>query len=258
MGKHIGLRLAAVVVCLIAEVVFSSPSQALMLVSRKQEVSIGKQVQEEIVAEFGGLSIDKTQTERVQRIGASIAAFSPRKDVTYSYQLLNSSIINAFSAPGGPVLVTQRLAGMMSSDDELAFVLGHETGHIAAQHARGMINRSLITQGVATILFGGASSAVQTGVNLTYTLYDRGYSRNLEYQADDYGIKLMRQAGYNPEGAVKALAKLGIDTSRGLNKYLATHPDIPRRIDRVGKITGISATRQQELINEARAEIAVK
>lgn len=229
-----------------------------MLVSRKQEISIGKQVQDEIVAEYGGFSINAAQTKRVQRIGATIAAVSPRKDITYSYQLLNSSIINAFSVPGGPVLVTKKLAGMMMTDDELAFVLGHETGHIAAQHARGMINRSLIAQGLATVLFGGAGSAVQTGVNLTYTLNDKGFSRNLEYQADDYGVKLMRQAGYNTEGAVKALAKLGMDTSRGLNKYLATHPDIPRRIDRVGQIAGISATRQQELIKEARAELAVK
>lgn len=259
MGKHIGLRLAAVViVCLIVEAALPTHSAALMLVSRKQEISIGKQVQEEIIDEYGGLSINSTQTERVQRVGASIAAVSPRKDITYTYQLLNSSIINAFSAPGGPVLVTQKLAGMMTTDDELAFVLGHETGHIAAQHARGMINRSLIAQGLATVLFGGASSAVQSGVDLTYTLYDRGYSRNLEYQADDYGIKLMHQAGYNPEGAVKALAKLGMDMSRGLNKYLATHPDIPRRIDRVGQIAGISLTRQQELIKEATAEMAGK
>lgn len=82
-----------------------------MLVSRGQEISIGQQVQEEIIAEYGGLSIDRKQTERVQRIGTSIAAVSPRKDVTFSYQLLNSIFINAFSAPGGPCLSRENWPG---------------------------------------------------------------------------------------------------------------------------------------------------
>lgn len=234
------------------------PCDALMLISRKTEVSIGKQVAEEIIDDYGGLSIDKAANERVATIGARIAAVSPRKDVTFSYQVVNSTVVNAFSAPGGPVIVTRKLAGMMATDDEMAFVLGHETGHITAQHARNMMNRSVITRGLATVLFGGASAVVQTGVNMAYTVYDRGYSRNQEYQADDYGVKLMQQAGYNPEGAVKALAKLGMDTSKGLDKYLATHPDIPRRIDRIGKIAGISISRQQELMKEVQAEMAAK
>jgi len=255
MGRGWRLTIAAALAACVA-IAIAAPANALMLISRKTEVSIGKQVQQEIIDEYGGLSADAALNERVQRIGASVAAVSPRKDVTYTYQVVNSQVINAFSAPGGPVLITQKLAGMMTTDDELAFVLSHETGHIAAQHARDLINRSLIAQGLATVLFGGASAAVQNGVNVAYTLHDRGYSRNQEYQADDYGVKLMQQAGYSPEGAVKALARLGMDTSKGLNKYLATHPDVPRRIDRVGKIAGISADRQQELIKEAQAEIA--
>lgn len=230
-------------------------SQALMLVSRSQEISVGLQVQGEIVAQYGGLSLDAKQTERVSRVGAQIAGVSPRKDVTYTYQVLNSSLINAFSAPGGPVLITQKLVRMMTTDDELAFVLGHETGHITAQHARELMNRSLIVQGLGAIFLGGLSSAARTGADITYTLYDRGYSRNMEYQADDYGLRFMRQAGYNPEAAIKALAKLGMEKSRGINKYLATHPDTPKRIDRISKLAQISIYRQQQLIKEAQEEL---
>jgi predicted Zn-dependent protease len=258
MSRLCALRIVAGLAGFAIVMTLPAPSLALMLVSRGQEVSIGQQVQDEIIGEYGGLSIDRNQAARVQRIGATIAAVSPRRDVTFSYQLLNSTIINAFSAPGGPVLITQKLAGLMTTDDELAFVLGHETGHITAQHARNLMNRSLITQGLGAILLGGASAIVQTGTNLAYTLYDRGYSRNMEYQADDYGVKFMRQAGYNPEAAIKALAKLGMDTTTGVNKYMATHPDVPRRIDRVGKLAGISVARQQELIKQARTEMAPK
>lgn len=258
MSRLCALRIVAGFAGFAFVIALPAPSHALMLVSRSQEVSIGQQVQDEIISEYGGLSIDLKQTARVQSIGATIATLSPRKDVTFSYQVLNSTIINAFSAPGGPVLITQKLARMMTTDDELAFVLGHETGHITAQHARNLMNRSLIAQGLGAIFLGGASALAQTGTNLAYTLYDRGYGRNMEYQADDYGVKLMRQAGYNAEGAVKALAKLGMDTTRGVNKYLATHPDVPRRIDRIGKLAGISVARQQELIKEAQAELAAK
>lgn len=232
----------------------SEPCDALMLISRNTEVSVGKQIVEEIIDEYGGLSKDVSINERVARVGAQIAAVSPRKDMTFTYQVVNSTVMNAFSAPGGPVIITHRLASMMTTDDELAFVLAHETGHITAQHARQMMNRALIAQGLGLILLRGASSAVRTGLDVAYTLNDRGYSRNQEYQADDYGIKLMQQAGYNPEGAIKALAKLGMDSSKGLNKYLATHPDVPRRIDRIGKIARISVARQQELMKQAQAE----
>lgn len=245
-----GLAIAAL---LLTETLGGS-CDALMLISRNTEVSIGKQVAEEIIDEYGGLSRDTETNERVARIGAQIAAVSPRKDVSFTYQVVNSTVVNAFAAPGGPVIITHKLASMMTTDDELAFVLAHETGHITAQHARQVMNRSLIAQGLSLVLFRGTSSAVRTSLDIAYTLNDRGYSRNQEYQADDYGVKLMQLAGYNPEGAIKALAKLGMDTNKGINKYLATHPDVPRRIDRIGKIAGIPVSRQQELIKQAQGE----
>lgn len=255
MGRRWPLRLGiSLIACCVLTAALGADSQALMLVSRKTEISVGKQVQDDAIVYYGGLSIDKKLNERVARVGSSIAAVSPRKDVTYTYQVLNSYVINAFSAPGGPVLITRKLAQMMTTDDELAFVLAHETGHTVAQHVRHMMNRNMIAQGLASVLFSGASTGVQAGVNAAYTFYDRGFSRNQEYEADAWGVKLMVQAGYNPEGAIEALAKLGMDRSHGLNKYLATHPDIPKRIDRIGRIVGISPARQQELISAAQAE----
>ncbi len=112
--------------------------------------------------------------------------------------------------------------------------------------------RRLIAQGVLSLVFGRSSDLVKQGVGVMYTLYDRGYSRDQEYQADSYGVQIMAAAGYNPEGAVTALAKLGLDRSKGINRYLATHPDTPDRIDRIARLGGISPQREQELIQEAR------
>lgn len=219
-----------------------------MVVSRADEVKIGKQVEAQSIKDYGGLVKDPAMTARVARVGRNVAAKSPRKDVTYTYKVLNSDVINAFSAPGGPVLITKKLVALLSTDAQLAFVLAHETGHIAAQHGRKAINQAMISQGLASILLGKSSSTVKTGVNVSYTLLTRGYSRDQEYQADTYGVQLMTKAGYNAEGAVTALAKLGLKKSTGVNKYFATHPDTPDRIDRVASQAGISKQRQAALV----------
>jgi len=233
------------------------PARAIMLVTRADEVRIGKQVEAESIKQYG-LSNDAPLAERVRKVGAAVAAASPRKDVTYTYKVLHSNEINAFSAPGGPVMITDRLARMLSTDDELAFVLGHETGHIAAEHGRKAINQALIAQGIASILFRNAGQLESAGVNIMYTLYDRGYSRDQEYQADSYGVQLITKAGYKPEGAVTALAKLGLDQTKGVNKYFATHPDTPDRIHRVAQMGGVSKQREQELIQQVKSRSAPK
>ena len=240
--------IASVIALLAVLVACAGPAQAIMVVSRADEVKIGKQVEAQSIKDYGGLVNDPAMTARVARVGRKVAAMSPRKDVTYTYKVLNSNVINAFSAPGGPVMITKKLVVLLSTDAQLAFVLAHETGHIAAQHGRKAINQAMISQGVASILLGKAGSIVKTGVNVTYTLLTRGYSRDQEYEADTYGVKLMTKAGYNPDGAVEALAKLGLKKSAGVNKYFATHPDTPDRIDRVAARAGISKAREAALV----------
>lgn len=219
-----------------------------MVVSRADEVKIGKQVEAQSIKDYGGLVNDPAMTARVARVGKKVAAVSPRKDVTYTYKVLNSDVINAFSAPGGPVLITKKLVALLSTDAQLAFVLAHETGHIAAQHGRKAINQAMISQGLSSLFLSKAGSVVRTGVGVSYTLLTRGYSRDQEYQADTYGVQLMTKAGYNAEGAVEALAKLGLKKSTGVNKYFATHPDTPDRIDRVASQAGISRVREAALV----------
>ena len=250
---NIRIALSALIIALGISLSAVIPASAIMLVSRSQEIEIGKQVEAQMIKQYGGLSNDSALTSRVQKIGKSVAAFSPRKDVTYTYKVVNSEIINAFAAPGGPIVVTQGLARKMT-DDELAFVLGHETGHVAAQHGRKAMNRAMVAQGVASIFFSGSGDVVRLGVNMMYTLYDRGYSRDQEYEADGYGVRLMKQAGYNTEAAVSALAKLGMQKSKGVNKYMATHPDVPDRINRIAKMAGISDQRKQQIIQQVQAK----
>jgi len=249
-ARRIAFTVLAMMACL---AMLDAPVQALMVVSRSQEVSIGKQVEADIIKQYGGLSTDRTLVARVARVGRQVAAASPRKDVTYTYKVVNSAEVNAMAAPGGPVVITKRLAQMLATDDELAFVLAHETGHIAAQHGRKAINEAMIAQGLASIFLKDSSKAAKVGVGVMYTLYTRGYSRKQEYQADSYGYELMTKAGRNADGAIKALAKLGMKRSSGVNKYLATHPDIPDRIDRIAQMAGIPQDRKDRLVKQAQS-----
>lgn len=219
-----------------------------MVVSRSDEVKIGKQVEAQSIKEYGGLVNDPAMAARVARVGAKVGAMSPRKDITYTYRVLNSDVINAFAAPGGPVMITKKLVQLLNTDAQLAFVLAHETGHIAGQHGRKAINQAMISQGLASLFLSKAGNTVKTGVGVTYTLLTRGYSRDQEYQADTYGVQLMSKAGYNTEGSVEALAKLGLRKSTGVNKYFASHPDTPDRIHRVAVQAGISQQREDALI----------
>ncbi len=245
--------LLAVVVTTIC-IGLSAPADAIMLVSRSQEVAIGKQVEESMIKEYGGLSKDKTLTERVARVGKEVSAMSPRKDVTYTFKVVNSEEVNAFAAPGGPIVITKKLANMLKTDGELAFVLAHETGHVTAQHGRKAINQALVAQNVAALLLRNTGDAARMGANVMYTLYTRGYSRDQEYEADSYGYQLMTKAGYNADDGVKALAKLGMKRATGVNKYLSTHPDIPDRIDRIAKMGNIPDDQKKVLIEQAQAD----
>lgn len=248
-------RIAGPIVAAVLSLILAAvPADAIMLVSKSQEISIGKQVEAQAIRDYGGLSSDRALNERVARVGARAAAASPRLGLDYTYKVVNSNEINAFAAPGGPIIITKRLAQMLPTDDELAFVLSHETGHIAAEHGRKAINQALIAQGVATLFMRDSSKAMKTGINVMYTMYSRGYSRKDEYQADELGYRLMTKSGYNAEGAIKALAKLGMKRTSGVNKYFSTHPDIPARIDRITGMAGISEARKQALITAAQAE----
>lgn len=227
----------ALVFCISAVI---SPANAVMLVSEEMEISIGKDVAEQAEKEFGGVSTDKELNARVEVVGKKIAAVSERKKIPYSFKVLNTKELNAFACPGGPVYITKGLLQKLNTDDELAFVLGHEVAHISLQHGRKAINKGLMAQTLASILLSGKSETIQQGVGIAWTIIDRGYSREQEYDSDEKGALYAIKAGFKGSGAVDALTVLqkesgGSGKQSGLNKILSTHPPIQTRIDRVKK-----------------------
>ncbi len=209
----------------------------VILIDDKTEVSLGKNVAQQLASEQP-LSHDPDLRERVERIGKKIAAVSDRQEIPYEFSALKDKELNALSLPGGFVYVNSGLAEKLD-DDELAFVLGHETGHVAAKHAVKKIQSnmafSLILSAALAASGSADSSAAGSLANASgqiYNLVSLGYSRQDEYLADKLGVKYAYKAGYNPYAGISALEKIKQDEGKGpkVLEYLRSHPYVDDRI----------------------------
>lgn len=214
----------------------------------------GAKAHPDILKEFGG-AYEGSQVAYVRGVGQKIAVQSGLSNTQgdFTITLLNSSVNNAFALPGGYVYVTRELMGLMNSEAELASVLGHEVGHVAARHGQARNKRA--TMGglgaiAATVLGGvlGGSQGAQLGQQLGGNLATRwvmSFSRSQEYQADDLGVSYLAKAGYDPNAASTMLAALAAQTAldakvqgRGDSKlpaWASTHPDPASRVTRAAQ-----------------------
>jgi predicted Zn-dependent protease len=151
----------------------------------------------------------------VRAVGTRLAAASPRRDLTYRFSVVDRAEPNAFALPGGHVYVTRGLLVLLEREDELAGVLGHEIGHVAARHAVQRVSRGApigILTGVVALAGGVVSPTLGRMVGgVGSTLNDAllaPYSRDQEREADRVGQDIAARAGWDPAGLARALATL--------------------------------------------------
>lgn len=175
----------------------------------------GAQENAETLQQFGGAYGGKAGAY-VSQVGRRIAFQSgiANSESAYTVTLLNSNVMNAFALPGGYVYVTRQLLATMNDEAELAFVLGHEVGHVAAHHSRKRQTGSTLGAIGAAIL--GAVTGSSTVANIAsqgaqFVLL--GYSRDQEYEADRLGVRYLGQASYDPYAAPDMLQQLGAATN---------------------------------------------
>lgn len=222
-------------------------------VSPQQEAQMGREEHPKILAEFGGAYQEKPElTAYVSSIGQFVSATSERKDVTYTFTVLNTPDVNAFAVPGGYIYITRGLLTLASNEAEVAGVLGHEIGHINARHTAERMGQQQKAQWEvlgATLLgalFGGSSGANMMGglVQQHAQVQLAQYSQQQEYEADSLGVRYLKRATYDPQAMAEFLSSLraqsqleaklaGKDPSVvDVNNMLASHP---RTVDRVEK-----------------------
>lgn len=224
---------------------FSTP------ISEQQEASLGRQEHPKILQEFGGEYKEKPDlTAYVSSIGQFIVATSERKDVKYTFTVLNTPDVNAFAVPGGYIYTTRGLVALANNEAELASVLGHEAGHITARHTAERAGQAQQTQfGVLGATLLGAILGGQTGANLAGGVASQygqvrlaGYSQEQEFEADSLGVRYMKRATYDPQAAATFLSALRAQTQleaklAGKDPNLVDDQNMmashPRTVDRV-------------------------
>jgi predicted Zn-dependent protease len=217
-----------------------------------QDVSEAQRYNAALVQELGGAETGP-RAAYVDAVGHRVGNYSgianPRQALHFT--TLNSAVENAFSVPGGYVYVTRQLLALMDDESQLAFALGHEVGHVAANHAHvreQYAQRSTLGvfgQIIGAIFGPGAADIIQARSVLDFLTF----SREQEYQADTLGLRYIIAAGYDPAGAAGVLAALSRasalearvqgQTNRRTPEWASTHP--------------LSENRMQRALAEARA-----
>ncbi|MFB2768096.1 M48 family metallopeptidase [Pelatocladus sp. BLCC-F211] len=188
-------------------------------ISDKEEVQLGKEINQQLVNSKIQLYSNKNVNRYVNQIGQKLAANSTRSDIPYKFQVVKDESVNAFATMGGYVYVTTGLLKAADNEAQLASVIAHEIGHIASRHAIEQMQQTAIARGVATATGLDRSTAVQIGVDLALR---RPHSRQDEFEADRKGLRTLRRAGYAQSAMIAFMQKLLNQPS--LPTFLSTHP----------------------------------
>lgn len=238
----------------------SAAAQAINAISQSDRAQ-GAKAHPGLLAEYGG-AMTGPQAAYVQSVGKTIAVQSglsnARSDFTVT--LLNSPVNNAFAVPGGYVYVTRQLAALMNNEAELAGVLGHEVGHVAARHSakrEKAATRNSVLGALGSILSGvllgdsGFGRLGQQVFSQGSQLLTLKFSRSQELEADNLGITYLRRAGYDPRAMSSVLESLArqnaLDaqlrgTSSQVPAWASTHPDPASRVRDALRTAGANAS----------------
>ena len=212
--------------------------KSIVLIPTESEVEIGKEVVRDVESKERVLNDAQVQSY-VSNVGRKVANVCDRKDVKYSFKVLDNDEINAFACPGGFIYIYKGLMKKMDNEAQLAAVLAHEVGHIVARHSmkrlQAIYGYSILMEVALGDKMGQTARQMvdaATGVILL------GYGRENEYESDEYGILYAKKAGYNPKGMIQLFEKFKQLEGRPPNtfeKLLSSHPPARDRINNGNK-----------------------
>lgn len=196
------------------------------------ERSLGKQTSAAVEKEFG-LNQDPMLADWVNTLGQRTVGQSGRQHIPYRFRVINTDMVNAFAAPYGYVYVTMGMLKFATSEDELAFVIGHEVGHVANRDSiKGFKQNILFNIGVALLGTQGRTLGQIGGLGAGLLLMR--YSRDDERDADVAGSTFCYAAGYDPAGGIaffdRLMKELEKDHPSSIEYLFLTHPPTDSRI----------------------------
>jgi len=200
----------------------------------EQEVALGLQSAPHMVQQHGGLHPDQRAQGYVKDVGRKLVESTVARQSGYEYGfhlLADPNVINAFALPGGQVFITEALFAKLTTEDQLAGILGHEVGHVIHRHGAERLAKQGLTQGLITSVMVGSGDASATQMAQAIgSMVNMKYGREQELESDDFGVRMMMEAGYDPRSLLEVMDIL--EDAAGPNRtpeHLSTHPNPDNR-----------------------------
>lgn len=202
-----------------------SGEEELMLLAESEDVKLGMSYAPEVEKELGGRIADDGLQSYIDRVGQRIARVCHRPDWDYHFTAVDHESVNAIAVPGGFIFITRGMLEKLSTEAQLAGILGHEVGHVVARDSAAALSREY---GMAILLgaiqAAGASGDAMRVATFTKQILGLRYSRKDEQEADLAGMDYMVRAGYAPSGMVETMQMLrDLQEVRPI-EFFSTHP----------------------------------
>jgi beta-barrel assembly-enhancing protease len=213
-------------------------------ISPEQEIVLGLQAAPELAREYGGLHPDQNAQAFIDDVCARLIQNSQVDISEWPFEchlLADNQTINAFALPGGQVFLTAALFNELETEDQLAGVLAHEIGHVAARHSAQQIAKTQLTQGLTGAVVVAAydpqnpnSQAAAYMAQIVGQLINMKYGRDDELQSDRLAVQFMSDAGYDPRALIRVMEILAAASQgAGPPEFFSTHPNPDNRIARI-------------------------
>ena len=219
---------------------------SLRKIPEAEEIKIGGDLAS-IILGAAPLVQDAEKQRYINRVGRWLALHSDRPDLPWQFGLIETDDVNAFSMPGGYVLISRGMFDQMRNEAELAGVLAHEIAHVARKDHLGALQGSLRNAALGDFSeyvggSGGIGGAFKTAlINAGKDMFTRGLNHNDEFDADRMGVVIAARSGYSPYGLVGVLQTLSAaPEEKGYALMNKTHP-LP--VDRIGRLDQAMGTR---------------
>lgn len=212
----------------------------LMLVSESQEIAMGRQYDTEVISSIGLYSDPALQTY-IQALGTRLAATSERPGLPWTFRVVDDPAVNAFALPGGFIYVTRGILTHMTSEAQLATVVGHEIGHVTARHTAHEMSRQQVANlglAVGSIASSQVAKYADVASQALGVLFLK-FSRDNENQADELGVRYSSRAKYDSRQMVNVMQMLDRIDAQGsgrLPEWLATHPNPGNRVEHINAV----------------------
>lgn len=207
--------------------------------STEEEIQLGLNSAPQMAQQHGGLHPDRRAQQIVKEIGQRLASTSTARKSQYPYDfhlLADPKVVNAFALPGGQCFITYALYSQLNSEDQLAGVLGHEIGHVVERHGAERMAKSGFIQGlIQSVLIGsGGDYSMAQIANVIGNYTNMKYGRDQELESDEWGVKIMLEAGYDPHSLIGVMDILEKASGGSrVPEFQSTHPSPENRREKI-------------------------